>query len=165
MSQKKSLPTKWMIRATVEMTPKVDLSHIKVIYADDILSGESLLQKLGIGDTCHIVLDHFHLLDEDIGAWPKYFGALTWSTQLREDFRELEKTYEEEIYKACLGTILAVRTVGSVGTSRTIVSVGTVETVGTIGTVGTVGSVSTVGLVEIVGSDSADGAVGLSGYW
>jgi hypothetical protein len=48
-------------KATVDITPGVHLSDNKVINADGILAGESLLQLLGISDTCHIVLDHYHL--------------------------------------------------------------------------------------------------------
>jgi hypothetical protein len=47
----------------------VDLSDNKGFNADGILAGESSLQLLGISDTCHIVLDHYHLLDQDIGAF------------------------------------------------------------------------------------------------
>jgi hypothetical protein len=61
----------WVLRATTEMTTQRRLEDIKVIYSDGILPGERLVQDLGITDTCKIVLDHHHLLSEEIGVWPK----------------------------------------------------------------------------------------------
>jgi hypothetical protein len=86
----------WMIRATVEMTPGVNLTDIRVIYGDGILGGESLLHHLGITDSCKIILDHHHLLSDDIGTWPKKFGQ-TWA-QVKENCLQLVKTYEKDTY-------------------------------------------------------------------
>jgi hypothetical protein len=44
-----------MIRATVEMTQKVRLADIKVIYGDGILGRGKLLEELDIIDTCRVV--------------------------------------------------------------------------------------------------------------
>jgi hypothetical protein len=44
----------WMIRATVEMTPGFQLTDIRVIFGDGILGGGTLLQQLGIADTCQL---------------------------------------------------------------------------------------------------------------
>jgi hypothetical protein len=93
----------WMIRATVEMTPAVRLLDIKVIYGDGILGGGRLLQQLGISATCRVVLDHQHLISEDIGAWPKRFGR-TWA-QVKHDCINLVKSYDEQTYNDCLDRI------------------------------------------------------------
>jgi hypothetical protein len=95
----------WMIRATVEMTPSVRLCDTKVIYGDGILGGGKLLEQLGIQTTCRVVLDHQHLLSDDIGAWPKRFGR-TWA-QVKEDCIKMVKTYDEQTYNACLDRIRA----------------------------------------------------------
>jgi hypothetical protein len=94
----------WMIRETVHMTPCVRMSDIKVIFGDGILGGESLVHILGTQSSCRIVLDHHHLLSEDIGAWPKKFGGATW-VQIKEDCTELVKKYEKESYLVCLDRI------------------------------------------------------------
>jgi hypothetical protein len=73
-----------MIKATVEMTPALSLSNIKVLYGDGIFGGGRLLSQLEISDTCHIVLDHHHLLSDDIGAWPKKFGRHTCRSAIGE---------------------------------------------------------------------------------
>jgi hypothetical protein len=92
----------WMILATVEMTPAFELTDIKVIYADGIHSGETLL---GNRMNCRIVLDHQHLLSGDIGAWPQFFGLPVWATLLREDCTCLVKTHDEALYKEKLQSI------------------------------------------------------------
>jgi hypothetical protein len=79
------------------MTPGIALTDLKVIYGDGILGGGGLLKVLGITKTCRIVLDHQHLLSDDIGAWPKKFGQ-AWA-RLKKDFRDLVKTYEVAEYK------------------------------------------------------------------
>jgi hypothetical protein len=56
----------WTIRMIHEMAPGRKLSDIKIIFADGIMAGETLLAKLGIDATCKLVLDHHHLLSEDI---------------------------------------------------------------------------------------------------
>jgi hypothetical protein len=72
----------WLIQSFVDLTPGFDLKDIKVIYADGFHAGETLLDKLGIKGNCNIVLDHMHLLNADIGAWPKFFGLASWATLL-----------------------------------------------------------------------------------
>jgi hypothetical protein len=97
----------WMIRAAVDMTPGFELSNLKVIFGDGILAGGTLLHQLGITQSCHIVLDHHHLLSGAIGAWPKKFGLVAWKTLLKDDCTGLVKTFEEETYYAHLNSIRA----------------------------------------------------------
>jgi hypothetical protein len=49
------------------------MCDIEVIFGDGILGGERLLHILEIKDMCVIVLDHHHLLSDDIAAWPRTF--------------------------------------------------------------------------------------------
>jgi hypothetical protein len=44
----------WLIQACVDLTPGFELSNIKVIYADGIHAGETLLHLLGIKTSCRI---------------------------------------------------------------------------------------------------------------
>ena len=96
----------WLIRSTVEMAPGRQLSDIRVIFADGILAGETLLSKLGIATTCKIVLDHHHLLSEEIGAWPKEFGLHQWSNY-RDDLTAMVKAHDETVYNASLERVRA----------------------------------------------------------
>jgi hypothetical protein len=50
------------------------------------------------------VLYHYHLLDQDIGAWPKHFGTMS-ANQLKEDVHDLVKTYDEAIYNDKLQSV------------------------------------------------------------
>ena len=91
----------WMIRSAVAMTPLRRLSDIKVIFGDGILAGESLLSNLGISHSCKLVLDHHHLISEDIGAWPKEFGLQLFA-QLKADLTTMVKTWDSDIYSQAL---------------------------------------------------------------
>jgi hypothetical protein len=91
----------WMISSAIEMAPPVKLSDIKVIYGDGIFGGEELL---GIKESCRIILDHQHLLSQDIGAWPQKFGGVMWA-QLKADCTDLVKTYNNQHYNICLDRI------------------------------------------------------------
>jgi hypothetical protein len=79
----------------------------KVIFGDGILGGESLLQHLGISDSCRIVLDHHHLLCGRIGAWPAKFGLVAWNTKLKGHCTNLVKSYEEEMHNFHLESLRA----------------------------------------------------------
>jgi hypothetical protein len=83
------------------MTPKRKMADTKIIFGDGILSGETLLQRLNVVDTCKLVLDHHHLLSEDIGAWPKEFGLQLWAT-LKADLTMMVKTHDATIYTQAL---------------------------------------------------------------
>ena len=53
----------WNLTMTCDMTPGRDLKDIKIIFADGIVIGETILDKLGISDTCKVLLDQTH-------CWP-----------------------------------------------------------------------------------------------
>ena len=59
----------FVMNATYEMSG-VDRRVTKCIFADGIMSA-SLLRKLGIEDSCNLILDRYHILEVD---WPKAFG-------------------------------------------------------------------------------------------
>jgi hypothetical protein len=87
----------WLIRETIAMTPKRNLCDIKMCFGDGIFKDERLLNDLGISNTCKLVLDHFHLISDEIGAWPKELGLHMW-TLLREDLTTMVKSLEESLY-------------------------------------------------------------------
>ena len=91
----------WKIRATAEMTPGRDLADIKVIFADGIVIGETLLQKLGIQSTCALLLDQHHLVSEDLGTWPKFFELCNWNL-LKEALMIMVKTPSEAVHLEAL---------------------------------------------------------------
>jgi hypothetical protein len=93
------------MKACVEQTPGFELTGIKVIYADGIHAGETLLHLLGIKKTCRIILDHQHSLSGDIGSWPKFFGLHAWTTLLRRDCTGLVETFDESEYSDYLRRI------------------------------------------------------------
>ena len=59
--------------------------------------GETLLQKLGIQSTCSLLLDQHHLVSEDLGTWPKFFGLSNWNL-LKEDLMIMVKTPSEAVH-------------------------------------------------------------------
>jgi hypothetical protein len=105
-----------VIAETVDMTPGVDLADVKVIYGDGILGGGGLLRDLEISATCNIILDHQHLLSEDIG--PKKIGK-TWP-QIKDDCTDLVKSYDENIYNSCLNRVSEITSPTSVQSIRKV---------------------------------------------
>ncbi|KAG7360056.1 hypothetical protein IV203_035154 [Nitzschia inconspicua] len=81
----------WLIESVVAMAPGRKLCDIKFIIGDVIFAAETILTKLGIEDTCHVILDHHHLLSLDIGSWPKAFGLNLFS-HLKEDLTSMVKS-------------------------------------------------------------------------
>ena len=55
------------------------------------MAGETLLGLLGIDETCKLILDHTHLISDDMGAWPKEFGLTLWAT-LKADLTLMVKS-------------------------------------------------------------------------
>ncbi|KAG7373486.1 hypothetical protein IV203_034210 [Nitzschia inconspicua] len=94
----------WLIRSAVEMTPGREVSDIKIIFGDGILDGDTLLKKLGITQTCIIVLDQYHLLDPKIGAWPKNFGLRCWNL-VQDDLTKMVKETSEGAYNQALNRL------------------------------------------------------------
>ncbi|KAG7363966.1 hypothetical protein IV203_037168 [Nitzschia inconspicua] len=52
----------WLIESVAAMAPGRKLCDVKFIIGDGIFASETLLSKLCIHDTCHLILDHHHLL-------------------------------------------------------------------------------------------------------
>jgi hypothetical protein len=67
----------FVMKATDEMEQGFDLSKIKIIFADQFIT-ETLLDELGIADTCIIHSDLCHLKKE---VWPKYFGPHVYNAE------------------------------------------------------------------------------------
>jgi hypothetical protein len=74
----------FVLKAALEMTPKLKPSDIKIIAADGLLS-EAALADAGIPSTCKMILDVYHLLNQD---WPNYFKTTIWN-QVSKMFTEL----------------------------------------------------------------------------
>lgn len=64
----------WVFKKMVEMEPRFDLKKIRIIFADQGVT-TSLLECLGIADTCVLRGDYYHLMRE---VWPQShnFGIL-----------------------------------------------------------------------------------------
>ena len=72
----------WCLLSMCSMAPNRPKSSIQLIFGDGIFDGGALLSRdMGIASTCHIVLDQYHLMEED---WPKYFGLAMFEGRLRE---------------------------------------------------------------------------------
>ncbi|KAG7339103.1 hypothetical protein IV203_025832 [Nitzschia inconspicua] len=91
----------WLIESIVAMAPGRKLCDIKFIIGDGIFAAETILTKLGIEDTCHVILDHHHLLSLDIGSWPKAFGLNLFS-HLKEDLTSMVKSTSLTAYEQAL---------------------------------------------------------------
>ncbi|KAG7373302.1 hypothetical protein IV203_034026 [Nitzschia inconspicua] len=82
----------WLVNCVLEMTPGRKRCDTRFIHGDGILEGGNFLTKLGIQDTCHVILDHHHLLSPEIGAWPKAF-RLTLFLHLKDDLTAMVNAY------------------------------------------------------------------------
>jgi hypothetical protein len=60
--------------SALEMTPALNPSDINIIAADGLLSEDALFSA-GIPSTCTMILDVYHLLQQD---WPNYFKTAIW---------------------------------------------------------------------------------------
>ena len=94
----------WLVQSTVSMAPGRQLSDIKVVFGDGIFSGESFLPRLGITENCRLILDHHHLLSEDIGAWPKEFG-LPLFAKLKPELTAMVKSPDAQVYEQSLAQV------------------------------------------------------------
>ncbi|KAG7345268.1 hypothetical protein IV203_032799 [Nitzschia inconspicua] len=91
----------WLMESVVAMAPGRKLCDIKFIIGDGIFAAETILTKLGIEDTCHVILDHHHLLILEIGSWPKAFG-LNLFLHLKEDLTLMVKSTTFTAYQQAL---------------------------------------------------------------
>jgi hypothetical protein len=80
----------FVLESVFSMSPGFDKSDIRLIFGDGIM-GQSLLDCLGIGCTCHLGYDVFHLFNKD---WPDQFGKL-WSS-LQDNFKGLLYAADQE---------------------------------------------------------------------
>jgi hypothetical protein len=87
----------WILRMIEEMSPRRQLSSLKVVFGDGIFAGGSLLTKLGIQDTCNLCQDTYHLLSETNGAWPRFFGPQSWP-RFKTDFSALVYSSTKDEY-------------------------------------------------------------------
>ena len=67
----------WIINSISEMEPKWNIKNIKLIFADGLIT-DSLLERLGISDSCILRGDYWHLMHE---VFPKEhnFGVKVFS--------------------------------------------------------------------------------------
>ena len=59
----------WIITSCVELEPQFDISKIRVIFADNLITDE-LLHKLEIHTSCFLHCDYYHQMQT---VWPAYF--------------------------------------------------------------------------------------------
>ena len=86
----------WVLTAMSEMEPRFWHSDIRLIFAHQLLT-VSLLEGLGIADTCELRGDYHHLMNE---VWPNKFGKGTFYTHLRPHLDRFLKGTEEEWHQA-----------------------------------------------------------------
>ena len=53
----------WILQSIQDMEPKWNVNNVRLIFADGLIS-QSLLQKLGIEQTCTLHSDYWHLMTE-----------------------------------------------------------------------------------------------------
>ena len=58
---------------------KRKLHDIHVIFGDGLVTCDSLLESLGIQDSCTLLDDVHHLLSPECGTWYKQFGVSKWN--------------------------------------------------------------------------------------
>jgi hypothetical protein len=92
----------FVLQVALEMTPKLKPADIKIIAADGLLS-EAAVAAAGIPSTCTVILDVYHLLNQD---WPNYFKTGTWGT-VKEMFYELVYAKTETEHKKAEALIRA----------------------------------------------------------
>jgi hypothetical protein len=83
---------KFVVLAAFEMA-NADIKGTKIIFGDGIM-GDSLLEDLGIADTCKLCHDEYHSIMED---WPRQFGPTLWAVY-EEKMRLLLYSDREEVY-------------------------------------------------------------------
>jgi hypothetical protein len=98
---------KWVLESMCEMEPLFDLSSIKIIFGDQLIT-HGLLVSLGIRDTCLLRPDFYHLTNE---VWPKSenFGQVLYPRI--KNFMEtmLKSTTETEYTNAYEAALAVVR--------------------------------------------------------
>jgi hypothetical protein len=81
----------WVTEMLAEMEPRFKLASIKLIFGDQALT-DQILVDLGIHDTCTLRGDYHHLINE---VWPHTFGTYLYS-QIRGDLDRMLLGTEEE---------------------------------------------------------------------
>lgn len=90
----------WVLESIFEMAPKRGRESLRIIFGDGIMSTR-LLDMVGIGETCKLCLDVYHLLDVD---WPRFFGSAYFLT-IRSFFSDLVYSKSEDEYGSNLAKI------------------------------------------------------------
>ena len=98
---------KWVLESMCDMEPRFDLSNIRIIFGDQLIT-HGLLISLGIRDTCLLRPDFYHLTNE---VWPKSenFGQVLYPRI--KNFMEtmLKSTTESEYTNAYEAALAMVR--------------------------------------------------------
>lgn len=89
----------FVVESMFEMTPNRSIHSVRVIFGDGFLT-QSLIDRLGIGKTCHLVYDKYHLQNED---WPRQFGPRLFP-QIKETLKNImysatKTDYEQQLNK------------------------------------------------------------------
>jgi hypothetical protein len=86
---------KWVLESMCEMEPRFDLSQIRIIFGDQLITA-GLLVSLGIDDSCLLRPDFYHLTNE---VWPKpnNFGSILYP-QIKNFLEAMLKSTTETEY-------------------------------------------------------------------
>ena len=96
---------KWVLESMCDMEPRFDLSNIKIIFGDQLIT-HGLLVSLGIRDTCLLRPDFYHLTNE---VWPKSenFGQVLYP-RIKNFLETMLKSTTESEYTNAFEAALAV---------------------------------------------------------
>jgi hypothetical protein len=96
---------KWVLESMCDMEPRFDLSNIKIIFGDQLIT-HGLLVSLGIRDTCLLRPDFYHLTNE---VWPKSenFGQVLYP-RIKNFMETMLKSTTESEYTNAFEAALAV---------------------------------------------------------
>jgi hypothetical protein len=90
----------FVLRSIFEMAPNRPKSDIYVL-AGDCFVAQSLLETLGIADTCHLMWDHYHIIES---VWPTKFGIYYFNAS-RSLLSRLLNAYTETIFEETLAAL------------------------------------------------------------
>jgi hypothetical protein len=93
----------FVLQSIFEMAPNRSKSEVKVIASDCFVT-TSLLEMLGIGQSCHLMWDHYHILEV---VWPKQLGN-HYFTMVRPLLQTWLSSSSAEAFDATLAEIVTV---------------------------------------------------------
>ena len=98
----------WLLRCCSTFSRQRKLDGVHAIFGDGLVTCESLLESLGIQDSCTLLDDVHHLLSPECGTWYKQFGAGRWNHYGALLRALVFESYSLEMYEATRSKILTM---------------------------------------------------------